>query len=97
MSILLCLALIIESVARTLYRTFLPYSLQPKKQIEAQTALITGAGGGIGAKIALRLAREGCKLVLWERDEEANAQTACLCEQIGAQVSVDSCFDADFR
>ena len=36
--------------------------------IEGQTAIVTGAARGIGLGIAKRLAGEGCKVVIWDRD-----------------------------
>lgn len=45
-----------------------------------QTAIITGASGGIGTQAALALAKEGCRLVLCgHRSEEQLEQTKELC------------------
>lgn len=38
----------------------------PKKDLKGSIALVTGGGGGLGSLIALRLARLGCVVVLWD-------------------------------
>ncbi len=40
----------------------------------ARTAIVTGGASGIGAGIAARLAAEGARVSLWDRDAEALAQ-----------------------
>jgi NAD(P)-dependent dehydrogenase (short-subunit alcohol dehydrogenase family) len=37
-------------------------------RLDGQTAIVTGAARGIGLGIAKRLAREGCRVVSWDRD-----------------------------
>ncbi len=51
------------------------------QRLNGQVALITGAGRGIGAAIALRYAREGAKIVAADLDE-ANARV--IAEQVRA-------------
>ncbi|MBS1879491.1 MAG: SDR family oxidoreductase [Actinobacteria bacterium] len=51
-----------------------------------KTALVTGAGGEIGAQSALRMAREGASLVLFDRKEELLDGTRAACEEAGAAV-----------
>ncbi|MBM3679447.1 MAG: SDR family NAD(P)-dependent oxidoreductase, partial [Actinobacteria bacterium] len=43
----------------------------PRYDLDGQTAIVTGAGRGIGRAIALRLARDGARVVVAEVDEGA--------------------------
>jgi len=45
-------------------------------RLENKTALITGAGSGIGRTVAQRFAREGARVVIADRDEQAARATA---------------------
>jgi NAD(P)-dependent dehydrogenase (short-subunit alcohol dehydrogenase family) len=45
-------------------------------QLDGQTAIVTGAGAGIGRAVALRLAEAGALVALAERDAEAAAAVA---------------------
>lgn len=53
-------------------------------RLDGRVALITGAGRGIGAATALRLAEEGARIALVDLDQEGTAQVA---EQITAHGS----------
>jgi NAD(P)-dependent dehydrogenase (short-subunit alcohol dehydrogenase family) len=45
-------------------------------RLTGKVAVVTGAGAGIGRGIARRFAREGCRVVVAERDEETGRATA---------------------
>jgi 3-oxoacyl-[acyl-carrier protein] reductase len=45
------------------------------ERLDGQTAIVTGAARGIGLGIARRLARDGCRVVSWDRDAEALASS----------------------
>ncbi len=47
-----------------------------EQRFEKQTAIVTGGARGIGLGIARRLADEGCRVALWDRDFEGLAQRA---------------------
>jgi 3-oxoacyl-[acyl-carrier protein] reductase len=54
-------------------------------RLHGQTAIVTGAARGIGLGIARRLAREGCRVVSWDRDAEALASSRSEFEPALAQ------------
>ena len=53
------------------------------KRLEGQTALVTGAGGGVGRGIALELARAGCRVAVNDV-AAADAAAAATVDQIKA-------------
>ncbi|MCC6188995.1 MAG: SDR family NAD(P)-dependent oxidoreductase, partial [Anaerolineales bacterium] len=52
-------------------------------RLQDRVALVSGAGGGIGRATALRLAREGARLVITDVDQAGLAETAALAAQGG--------------
>jgi 3-oxoacyl-[acyl-carrier protein] reductase len=55
-------------------------------ELEGQVAVITGGAKGIGQGIALRLGREGMRLVIADIDGESLAATTASLRELGVQV-----------
>ncbi|XP_077990327.1 epidermal retinol dehydrogenase 2-like [Glandiceps talaboti] len=60
----------------------LPF-LKSRKDVAGDIVLITGAGNGIGRLMALRFAKLGCVLVLWDIDANNNRETARDIKELG--------------
>jgi NAD(P)-dependent dehydrogenase (short-subunit alcohol dehydrogenase family) len=56
-------------------------------EVAGKTALVTGAGAGIGRVIALRLAREGAAVVVNDIDERTGSQTEADIAEAGGRAS----------
>jgi NAD(P)-dependent dehydrogenase (short-subunit alcohol dehydrogenase family) len=54
--------------------------------LAGKAAVVTGAAGGIGRATALRLAREGCRVLAADREAEGLAETAGLAAAQGTPV-----------
>ena len=59
-------------------------------KLEGKVAIVTGAGRGIGRATALRLAREGARVVVNDVDSEPAHETADLVKEAGGEVSVST-------
>ncbi|MDJ0813537.1 MAG: SDR family oxidoreductase [Woeseiaceae bacterium] len=57
-------------------------------ELREKVIAITGAGRGLGAATALRLAGQGCNLALIDLDDDALAATAAACNDAGAPKAV---------
>ncbi|HEX4207073.1 MAG TPA: 3-oxoacyl-ACP reductase FabG [Ktedonobacteraceae bacterium] len=64
-------------------------------KLDGRVAFVTGAGRGIGAATALRLAEEGARVVLADIDTEGCKQVVSEIERVDSQGLVVSCNVAD--
>lgn len=55
-------------------------------QLEGKTALVTGAGGGIGRVTAVELAKAGAAIAVTDLDQRAVEETRAEVESLGRQV-----------
>lgn len=58
-----------------------------KREFEGKIAMVTGAGSGIGAEIAKRLAAEGARVVVADIDEAAAGEVAAEIEKAGGMAA----------
>lgn len=64
-------------------------------KLDGRVAFVTGAGRGIGAATALRLAEDGARVVLADIDTEGCQQVVSQIEQAGSKALAVSCNVAD--
>jgi len=60
-------------ISLLLYKRF-----SKKKSIRGKTVVVTGAGNGLGRAQAMELAKQGCKVIVWDIDAEGIKKTAEL-------------------
>ena len=69
-------------------------------RLEGKTALVTGAGSGIGKAIAVTFAREGAKVMASDINEDTAKQVAAQIEDAGGEASsirTDTTSEADVK
>ncbi|XP_023982781.1 epidermal retinol dehydrogenase 2 isoform X2 [Physeter macrocephalus] len=57
---------------------------KPQKNVAGEIVLITGSGSGLGRLLALKFARLGSVLVLWDVSQEGNEETCKMALEAGA-------------
>lgn len=56
-------------IGASILLTLTPGFLRPRKSLRNQVVLITGGAGGVGQQLALRLAKNKAKVVVWDINE----------------------------
>src|SRR5271165_1980528 len=59
--------------------------------LSGRVAIITGGNGGIGLGMAEALARAGCTISIWGRNEQKNRDALARLSKLGAPVEVRAC------
>lgn len=62
--------------------------------LAGRAAVVTGAARGLGRAIALRLARDGASVAVWDLDGDGAAQTATMIEDAGGKAVSFRCNSA---
>lgn len=78
---------VLISFSQSAFRWVLP----PRKSLHGELALVTGAASGIGRLISLRLAEKGCRLVLWDVNQEGLDAVAKEIKTAGGEVHSYKC------
>lgn len=70
-----------------LFLEYLFYKIIPKKKkdVTGEIVLITGAASGLGRLLAIKFARLGAILVLWDVLEEGNMETCRMIKERGIE------------
>lgn len=89
--VLMFIAFYVGELVRPILQVILPRSYRRVKDVEGEIALVTGGGGGLGRLLALRLAKLGATVVLWDVNTEGLEETVSLVKGIGGKVFAFKC------
>ena len=67
------------------------------KKLAEKVAIVTGGGSGIGQSIAIRFAREGAQVVIFELSQDHATETVDRIASFGGQVQVYACDVSDHQ
>ena len=56
-----------------------------------KVAIVTGGNGGLGLAFAKGLAKRGCSIAIWARNEDKNAKAVKELQDIGANATAFAC------
>src|SRR5258708_7743689 len=84
MNPLLAIVLIIYYWLKGIVLFFIPRSIR-SKSVEGETVLITGGGSGLGRALAIKFAKLGANIVVWDINEKGLEETVKLVEKEGVK------------
>ncbi|XP_064652710.1 epidermal retinol dehydrogenase 2-like [Lineus longissimus] len=70
---------------KAVYDTFVPARFR-SKEVTGETVLITGAGSGLGRLLAVKFARLGASVIIWDINKDGNDETAQEIRKFGGRV-----------
>jgi predicted RNA methylase len=88
--IFVTLAMMIYYSIACIVKLFVPYTSRCKS-IKGETALITGAGSGLGKSLSKKLAKLGTRVVCVDIDTKANEQTVKEVKEAGGDAFAFTC------
>ncbi|KAL4711531.1 hypothetical protein ACJJTC_000547 [Scirpophaga incertulas] len=62
-------------ILEALFWTLVPNAIRPMKNLRGDVVLVTGGAGGVGRQLAIKLARLGAKVVIWDISVEGLQKT----------------------
>lgn len=74
-------------ILESLFWTLVPNMIRPMKSLRDEVILITGGAGGVGRQLAIKLARLGANVVLWDVNKEALEKACNALKDEGYQVA----------
>lgn len=60
-------------ILESLFWTLVPNAIRPMKSLRGDVVVVTGGGGGVGRQLAVKLARLGAKVVVWDISVEGKS------------------------
>nr|NP_001298903.1 epidermal retinol dehydrogenase 2 [Papilio xuthus]BAM18190.1 short-chain dehydrogenase [Papilio xuthus] len=74
-------------ILESLFWTLMPNAIRPMKNLKGDVVVVTGAGGGVGRHLSIKLARLGAKVVAWDINKEALQKTCSALTDEGYEVA----------
>jgi len=73
------------------YALYEGYQAMTEQSLKGKVVVMTGGGMGIGRLMSLKLAKEGCKIAVWDFNQKMAEETAALIKQQGGDAKVYIC------
>ncbi|XP_013189729.2 short-chain dehydrogenase/reductase family 16C member 6 [Amyelois transitella] len=74
-------------ILESLFWTLVPNAIRPMKSLKGDVVLVTGGAGGVGRQLAIKLARLGAKVVIWDISLEGLQKTCADVTQEGYEIA----------